>query len=150
MIDRWYIYDGESESGPWPWSEIVYLVNRRKITRNAFIRREGVPQWAPVAYYFPPHLLPSPDEIGFIPGIWDLVFGIALFVFIIGIFIFMTEPVFGIAFFIISPVFEILAVVQDHKTKIKSSASKLGTLCAGGWIVFQVAVTFFLVAMTMS
>ena len=145
MEDSWFINDGGVEYGPHRWAYILEQVKKKKITDRAFVRNEMHPQWVPLSYYIPSSQLMSPDEIGIIPSRWDLVFYLGLGLFILGIFAFFMNMYIGAVCLGLSPGIEVFAILKDQQEKVESMASKVGNICAVMWIIFQIAMTAFIV-----
>ena len=147
--NNWWLSDTGQTHGPLTWDDIVYKVQMKQVTNKTFIKNASWPNWVPITLYFHPSQLINPEVEGLVPGRYDLMYYGGVGLFILGVFVSFAFAPLGFLLLMISIITEIIAVYLDHVNKIPSTASKLGNICAGAFIIFQIAITLLLMYMFM-
>jgi hypothetical protein len=143
--NKWYLNDMGKIYGPMSWYEIKGMADRAQVTPYAQIRQENWPQWMPILYYTRVKTPKDLESEGVMPSRYDAIFYVGVFLYVLGVVIFIGQPFIGISLVVLSLIIEFTALYLESKYKRKTVAGSIGNAMAILWIVVQVFIMIFLI-----
>jgi hypothetical protein len=142
----WFLSDRDRTFGPLSWFQVKDMADSAYVTPWAQIREVSWPQWAPITMYFRVKTRKELEAEALIPNLYDAIFWIAVFIFVLGVLVGIGNPILGIFLMFLSLPLEILAIFLESRQKEKVITRTLGNAIAIVWIVIQFFLTLFIIS----